>query len=102
LTQARAWVALALDAFEKHETLTPPASLEAELTEALGEAGGADLAAARPGRRGTQIGAGHRRQPQIDLTLRVFYVSNSNHLRTKVTKRDFVHHSTSMFGHFGR
>jgi tetratricopeptide (TPR) repeat protein len=36
-TQARAWVALALDAFEKHVSLTPPAALEAELTRALGE-----------------------------------------------------------------
>ena len=37
LTQARAWVALALDAFEKRERLTPPPALESELTQALGE-----------------------------------------------------------------
>jgi tetratricopeptide (TPR) repeat protein len=37
LTQARAWVALALDAFEKRETLTPPEGLQAELTQALND-----------------------------------------------------------------
>jgi tetratricopeptide (TPR) repeat protein len=37
MTQARAWVALALDAFERHQRLTPPASLESELTRALNE-----------------------------------------------------------------